>query len=104
MSKKKRVLIGLAVLSVSAAAAFAYGPASPAGISGSALAQEMEDQGWGEDGENKLSNLRLPSQLGSQLRLHGHHARRGGLSETSASYEVIVNFDGNWIARPESAI
>ncbi len=93
---KKKLVIGGLLVALAAAAVFAYGPASPVGISGSSLAKQMEDSDWGKHGDAKLSDNTCLRKTPRSYVCMGTMTAEG--EEQSVTYDVIVAFNGTWIA------
>jgi hypothetical protein len=114
--KKAIVLIGalVALAAIGATAAFAYGPASPVGVSAGTLAKQMQSSDWGSEGKDKLSDVTCLRKTGRSYTCMGTYTpdedSASAQEDTDAfgltdprpmTYEVVVNFDGNWIAKAE---
>jgi hypothetical protein len=115
MKKKLKIagiITGVIVLiaALTTAAALAYGPASSLGVSSSSLAQQMEDNKWGSEGKDKLSDVDCLRKTASTYTCMGTYtpdedSTSEDLDESLTGprpmgYEVIVNFGGMWIANP----
>jgi hypothetical protein len=98
MKRKLLIATGIIIvlLTLSASAAFAYGPASPLGIGGTSLAKQMEDNEWGEDGDAKLSDNTCLRNTPRSYVCMGTMTAEG--KEQSVTYDVTVDFNGTWIA------
>jgi len=113
---KKKIAIALTVIvalgAIAAGAAVAYGPAGPLGVSATSLADQMEQNGWGAEGKDKLSDVDCLRKTARTYACMGTYTPDKDSSSgdedsflsdpSSIAYEVVVGFDGMWIAEPTS--
>lgn len=105
------IITGIIILiaAIGTTAALAYGPASMLGIDGNTLAEQMEDNGWGAEGKDKLSEVDCLRKTASTYTCMGTYTPDEDSTSSEyldesltgprpMSYEVIVGFDGMWIA------